>query len=99
MPLPKDYFRQVKYLLDADLWSSVAETYCDWTNRGFSWEYCDVVGSKLEYIFDLGGISEKTWAIIAAAKLAASHNRWFVMGKVLYCVEGEKSCSVNIFTD
>lgn len=70
--------------IDSDYWKSVIIEYCDWIQRGgFSFEYCDVVGKRLESIFNIGDIEIKALAALSAAKLAYDHNRWFVMEIVL----------------
>lgn len=70
--------------LDADLWARVAEYYCTWVRRrAFEFEYCDVVVGRLRKVFDLGDVSIKASAAVAAAELGQSHNRWFVMRNVL----------------
>jgi eukaryotic-like serine/threonine-protein kinase len=70
--------------LDSGLWKYIALQYCDWVEEsGFSFEYCDVVAKRLELIFQTGDLECKAAAVMAAAKLANSHNRWYVMGYVL----------------
>ncbi|MBX3473070.1 MAG: serine/threonine protein kinase [Planctomycetes bacterium] len=69
----------------ADTWVAVAEAYCDWvySTNTFDFSYCDVVIGRLERIFSLGDMSVKAYAALAAARMAASHNRWYVMRRVL----------------
>jgi len=72
------------FQLDESLWKYIALHYCDWVETtGFSFEYCDVLARRLELIFQLGDLECKAAAVLAAAELAKSHNRWYVMGYVL----------------
>jgi hypothetical protein len=66
--------------LDDVLWQSLSVWYCDRVyGGGFAWEYCDVIIRRLECIYELGNFDSKSAAVITAARLGASHNRWFVM--------------------
>lgn len=69
--------------LDIDEWEVVALAYCDWAfASGFNFEYCDVVISRLECIFEIGSLDCKAAAAISAAELGVSHNRWYVMRRL-----------------
>ena len=69
---------------DVELWKLVALAYCEWiTGSGFSFEYCDVLAKRLELVFNIGDLECKAAAVLTAAELAKSHNRWYVMGYVL----------------
>ena len=69
---------------DADVWEELAGHYCTWVaTTAFDYEYCDVLVRRLECIFDLGSVSVKAAAALAAAQLARSHNRWFVMRRLM----------------
>ena len=70
------------YNLDKDLWENIALSYCEWTDKSFTFEYCDVLILRLECIFKLGSLDCKASAVLAAAKLGASHFRWFVMSRL-----------------
>jgi eukaryotic-like serine/threonine-protein kinase len=75
---------QYLYALDSDVWTRFADAYCEWVDRvGFDFGVCDVVVRRLEAVFQLGETEIKAKAVLAAAELGHSHNRWFVMGKVL----------------
>jgi eukaryotic-like serine/threonine-protein kinase len=75
---------QTFFALDGDAWDEVAGMYCDWAAQsGFDFDYCDVLIGRLEKIFNIGSPSLKTSAAIAAAKLGAGHNRWYVMRRLL----------------
>jgi eukaryotic-like serine/threonine-protein kinase len=70
--------------VDPDIWNRFADEYCRWVEGvGFDFGVCDVVARRLEVFFDLGSVEVKAKAMLAAAKLGRSHNRWFVMGRVL----------------
>lgn len=71
------------YQIEPELWQIVALAYCDWAHGSFDFNYCDVIISRLETIFRLGNLDSKAAAAIAGAKLGYSHNRWFVMGRVV----------------
>ena len=80
--------------LDADIWKHVAINYADWIeSTSFPFDYCDVLAKRLELIFRLGDLEGKAAAVMAAAELAHSHNRWYVMGHVV------KMCGVSIGDD
>jgi hypothetical protein len=69
---------------DADAWSEIAAKYCEWVHgSGFDFEYCDVVVGRLQVIFELGSTAMKAAAALAAAELGHSHNRYYVMHRVL----------------
>jgi hypothetical protein len=79
------------YALDTDLWKFVALQYCEWAeSSSFSFEYCDVLVKRLEFVFQGGDLECKAAAALAAAEVARSHNRWYVMGYVL------KMCGPNL---
>lgn len=70
----------VIHALNPDAWRSIARDYCEWAGAGlFPFAYCDGLAKRLELIADLGDVSLKASAAIAAARLGQSHNRWFVM--------------------
>lgn len=69
--------------LDPDTWSAIALHVCEWCQGNFAFEYCDVLVRRLEAIFDLGELECKAAAMIAAATLGGSHNRYFVMRRLL----------------
>jgi eukaryotic-like serine/threonine-protein kinase len=69
---------------DPDVWEELARQYCHWVaNAGFKFEYCDVLVRRVERIFALGSVSVRAVAALAAAKLGSSHNRWFVMRRLM----------------
>ncbi|TVM02699.1 MAG: hypothetical protein CV087_09020 [Candidatus Brocadia sp. WS118] len=69
--------------LDPELWEFLAIKYCKWTDQGFTFNFCDILIHRLERIFLLGSLDCKAAAAIAAAKLGANHNRWYVMRKLV----------------
>lgn len=74
---------QTLYYLDLEDWEDLANFYFEWTNQDFNFTFCDVISSRLLSFFNLGKPNQKAGAIIAAARLAYMHNRWFVMKQVL----------------
>lgn len=68
---------------DPDIAKTVALRYCEWSHRSFEFEYCAVIVRRLEVIFAEGDLETQSEAAIAAADLGCSHNRWFVMGRLL----------------
>lgn len=80
--LNEDIFNAM-YQIEPELWQIVALAYCDWAHGSFDFNYSDVIISRLETIFGLGNLDSKAAAAIAGAELGYSHNRWFVMGRVV----------------
>lgn len=77
--------------LDEGLWKLFVLEYCDWITRsGFDFLYCDVLADQLVGMYALGDIEVKAVIALSAAELAKSHNRWFVMERVI------KMCSPDI---
>lgn len=70
--------------LDQVLWARLADELCEWARlQAFQFEFCDVLIGRLEVVFELGDLALQAASVIAAASLASSHNRWFVMRRVL----------------
>lgn len=68
--------------LNPTAWLTIGDRYCDWVEgEDFPFQFCDVLVGRLEEIFVLGPVSLSSRALIAAVKLAVSHNRWYVMLK------------------
>lgn len=75
---------QFLHQLDPDIWKRFATAYCRWVeDSGFDFGVCDIIVVRLEQFFILGDSEIKSRAALASAELGRSHNRWFVMGKVL----------------
>lgn len=75
---------QSLFNIDSDYWESIALAYCQWAfESSFNFEYCDVVVGRLECIFELGTLDCKAAAALATAELAVTHNRWFVMRRLM----------------
>ena len=70
-------------LIDLNAWEKLALAYCEWTNKGFDFSVCDVVANRLETIASIGPRGTRASAILATAKLGSSHNRWYVMQRLL----------------
>lgn len=72
------------FKLDGSMWKLLMADYCEWiVTGGFDFAYCDILAQRLAAIFDLGDIEVKAMAATAAAQLGSSHNRYYVMGRVL----------------
>lgn len=77
--------------IDHDDWKFICIKYCEWIQTSnFTFEYCDVLGKRLEMAFNNGDLEIKALTALTAAKLAHDHNRWFVMDIVL------SMCSHNL---
>jgi serine/threonine protein kinase len=64
--------------------SAIVEKYCTWAGKtAFVFHFADTVCSRLEVIFDQGAAEDKAMAIVAMARLGASHRRWYVMREML----------------
>jgi serine/threonine protein kinase len=71
--------------LDESCWKLLTTDYCEWiTESEFDFAFCDVLAQRLVLIFNLGDMETKAEAALASAELARSHNRWYVMERVLH---------------
>ncbi len=69
---------------DTSAWPKLAFWYCRCAAEfGFPFEQCDVIVGELKVIYKSDKLSLQSAAAIAAARLAAEHNRWFVMRRVV----------------
>lgn len=68
---------------DLVTWDVLARDFCRWTDKPHVFAFCDVLVRRLERVFEIGGLEIKALAAIGIAKLGASHNRWFVMGRLV----------------
>lgn len=67
-----------------DKWREIVGYYCEWVGRtGHGYSFCDLLAKRLDLIVEIGDIAEKAKALLAAAAMAAAHNRWYVMQIVL----------------
>lgn len=66
-----------------DLLNMLSLELCKWAQGGFDFTYCDVLVGRLEKIFEIGSYECKARAAIATAELGASHNRWYVMQRLV----------------
>ena len=70
--------------IDATLWKTFVLVYCEWvSSASFDFAFCDILVQRLSAVFDLGDMEIKSAAALAAARLGRSHNRWYVIGKIL----------------
>lgn len=71
--------------VDESYWKMMVSDYCEWvSDTEFDFAYCDVLAQRLLMIFNQGDLEVKADAALAAAELASSHNRWYVMDRVLH---------------
>jgi eukaryotic-like serine/threonine-protein kinase len=83
LELSEDELRHL-HTVDQNIWLRFADEYCEWVEKvTFDYGVCDLVARRLEVLFDLGNSEVKANTVLAAAELGRSHNRWFVMGRVL----------------
>ena len=71
--------------IDRELWKQFLLMYFEWVyNKSFPFDYCDVVVGHLFKAFAITTDLEiKAHAALTAAELGRSHNRWYVMQKVI----------------
>lgn len=70
--------------LDGVAFHDIALHYCRWVaESGFDFAFCDVLADRCEAIFELGSIEIKSTVALAMAELGRSHNRWYVMKRVM----------------
>lgn len=80
---------QAIYNLDKELWKTIVIKYCEWIeHNSFSFDYCDVISPRLEKIYEMGDFECKANAVLSAAELAETHNRWYVMRAVVRMCNG-----------
>jgi hypothetical protein len=69
---------------DPEAWHELVTKYCEWVNEEyFDFNYCDVIVQRLSRIFFHGPIDIKALSMLAGARLGESHNRYYVMDRVL----------------
>jgi len=72
------------YNIDESYWKLMVSNYCEWVSgTSFEFAFCDVLVQRLMVIFNIGDTETKTEAVLAAAELGKSHNRWYVMKHVI----------------
>jgi hypothetical protein len=79
--------------IDPVAWNRIALAYCEFAQGRFDFGHCDAVATCLLEIFALGDVAVRAAAAMSAAVLASTHNRWFVLRKVLAL------CGPNLDTD
>ena len=64
---------------DPQISASLGRIYADHViGASFSFDYCDVLGVKLEEFFGVGDVETQAKCLLAMLVLGTSHNRWFV---------------------
>jgi len=73
------------FAIDKGLCNEFAILYFDWINASnFQFDYSDVIINHIYKLYtEIDDLEIKTKAIICAARLGRSHNRWYVMRQVI----------------
>lgn len=72
------------FQLDIGYAESIAKEYASWVRRsGFDFDICDVIANRLLTIIEQGGTDVKATSILALARLAKSHHRFYVMRRLV----------------
>lgn len=73
------------YNIDKDYFIEFSLIYVEWVKESsFIFDYCDVIIIMIKNIYSkTQDIDLKAKCVISAARLAKTHNRWFVMRKVI----------------
>ncbi len=84
MEMTSDFIEKTASI-DRGLWKQLVLIYFDWVyNKSFPFDYCDVVVGHLYKAFAITTDLEiKARAALTAAELGRSHNRWYVMQRVI----------------
>lgn len=70
--------------IDELTWKELGEYFFENSkNASFGFNYCDLLIKKLLVFYNNGDVEMKALATIAGAVMGSTHNRWFVMEKVL----------------
>jgi hypothetical protein len=70
------------------LFGRLVPLVCKWVRTdSFEFAYCDVLGSRLEKIHQIGSIREKAESAIAALELGYSHNRFSLMRRFFRMID------------
>jgi serine/threonine protein kinase len=72
------------HTLDQGYCETVKREYCEWVKRtSFDYGFCDVVVNRLEVVASSSSLEVTAGAIMAIARLAKKHNRWYVMRRLI----------------
>lgn len=81
--LNEDLLRSI-HSLDKEYWETIIIYYCEWIDRTpFKFHSCDILAKRLETIFEIGSLEIKSICAISLAHLGKTHNRWFVMRRLM----------------
>ena len=76
--LRNEHFAQLN-VDSPELVKSLGLRFCDFVmERSFDFDYCDILSSRLEAIYEVGDTELKAITILAFLELGTSHNRWLV---------------------
>lgn len=76
---------------------TVGLEYCEWVmTTSFEFSFCDIVVSRLSALVEYESLNCRSRAILAIAKLGSSHNRYYVMRRLVrHCGENLDSGLAN----
>ncbi|NML98551.1 serine/threonine protein kinase [Paraburkholderia sp. RP-4-7] len=73
-----------------DIFVAIAADFCEHViQMAFDFDYCDILASKLEAVFNAGPVESKALSLVALLELGAGHNRWFVERKFMQLASKE----------
>lgn len=76
--LRNEHFAQLN-IDSPELVKSLGLRFCEFAmERSFDFDYCDILSSRLEAIYDVGDTELKAITLLAFLELGTSHNRWLV---------------------
>ncbi|TMO86579.1 serine/threonine protein kinase [Pseudoalteromonas spongiae] len=65
-----------------ELFAALGEYFADFViNNSFNFDYCDIVASRAQLFYDLGGIQLQAKIALALLVMGTNHNRWYVERK------------------
>jgi hypothetical protein len=67
-----------------ELLAALGEDYAEYAQgRSFDFDYCDVIASKAQLLYQFGELDLKSRIVVAMLSLGTSRNRWFVERKFM----------------
>lgn len=92
----KQHIEQLQH--DApDLLAAYTDYFCsalDSKKGSLDFNYCDIAGDKLEWLFLAGDVNTKARTLISLLIMGASHNRWYVERKFMRLADSSLSDQV-----
>lgn len=72
------------FATDPIVFSRAVAAIVKWIANGqFDFAFCDVLGARLDRIYQLGGVRDKADATMAVFVMGCTHNRWSVMDRFM----------------